>query len=112
MVARCPNGSDTDDDIFDFYQNETAGIQQAATNRATNDTQCNVQCSDGLDNDGDGWIDMLDGGCTNPHTDNAEAGEAATDCNNGNADSGLDADILADEADPDCFEGADNDETL
>lgn len=109
MVARCPNGSDTDVDIPDFYQNElTAPLtQQAATDRASNNGEC-PPCANGLDDDADGWIDLLDAGCTNPHTDAAETGDPVTECND-NVDNG-DADFLVDQDDPDCFDGADTSE--
>lgn len=109
MVARCPNGSDTDVDIPDFYQNElTAPLtQQAATDRTSNNPEC-PPCANGGDDDLDGWVDLLDAGCTNPHTDASEAGDPVTECND-NVDNG-DPDALADQDDPDCFSGADTSE--
>ena len=57
------------------------------------------KCSDGLDNDGDGKIDMLDPGCAGPDDDN-EAPQCSDTIDN-------DADGLVDTADPGCHQGND-----
>lgn len=106
MVGRCPNGADTDIDIPDFFQNELPSTQMAATDATSNNGQC-PPCADGEDNDGDGWFDMLDGGCTDPHSDGDETGDPASLCND-DMDNGDGGGI--DENDPDCFSGADNNE--
>lgn len=70
-------------------------------------------CADGVDNDGDGLVDMADPGCTGP-TDNDETNPAVPPavpsyaCSDG-ADN--DGDGLIDAADPGCTGPTDNDET-
>lgn len=105
MVGRCSNGTDTENDQNDFYQDELAGTQMAATDLLGNDTQCPV-CANGLDDDNDGWIDLLDGGCSSAHLDGSEAGGAAA-CSDGVDNDG---DFLPDAADPECQMSSDNDE--
>jgi hypothetical protein len=58
----------------------------------------NAQCSDGVDNDGDGKIDFpADPGCTSP-TDDSEADTGAGNANNGGGG-----------GQPECNDGVDND---
>ena len=61
-------------------------------------------CANGVDDDGDGWVDLADPDCT---TSVAEGGLAFTACNDG-ADT--DGDGLVDAEDPQCGDGFDNDE--
>jgi type II secretory pathway pseudopilin PulG len=65
-----------------------------------------AQCSDSLDNDGDGWFDLTDPGCTDT-ADDSETDSGTTACND-NIDN--DGDTLTDEADPGCSSGLDIDE--
>jgi len=62
-------------------------------------------CSNGIDDDGDGLIDMADPGCSSP-SDNNEF-NVPTQCSNGIDDDG---DGLIDMADPGCSSPSDNDE--
>lgn len=67
------------------------------------------QCSDGVDNDGDGKIDLADPGCTGP-TDNDETNVTpAAQCADG-LDNDSDGKIDY-PADPGCSSATDNDET-
>ena len=66
------------------------------------------ECSDGIDNDGDGLIDMADPGCTAP-TDNSEVNVGQPQCSDGIDNDG---DGLIDfPADPGCSGTLDDDET-
>jgi hypothetical protein len=76
-----------------------------------------IACDDGLDDDGDGLVDLADPGCTGP-TDDSELG--TTPCDDG-IDNDLDGfvDVAADPGcasalgvreDPACQDGLDNDE--
>jgi hypothetical protein len=66
------------------------------------------ECGDGVDNDGDGRIDLADNGCTSS-MDPRERGDAVTHCSNGLDD---DADGRSDfPADPGCSAAGDADET-
>jgi hypothetical protein len=74
-------------------------------------------CDDGIDNDGDGWIDLVDPGCADA-ADNDESEAGATECSD---EVDNDGDGMVDGLDPDCSEpdglaegspcsdGADND---
>jgi len=62
-----------------------------------------TQCNDGVDNDGDGYIDMADSGCTDVSDDN----ETNSQCSNGIDD---DVDGLIDMLDLGCMDPSDNDE--
>lgn len=94
----CDDGNLIEDDICSnsCKLNIQGGIQQPTT----------PQCSDGIDNDGDGLTDQLDEGCweneNDPFTynpdDNSETGETPQ-CQNGKDDDG---DGFIDLADPDC----------
>jgi len=64
------------------------------------------ECSDGIDNDGDGLIDMADPGCTAP-TDNSEVNVGQPQCSDGIDNDG---DGLIDMADPGCTAPTDNSE--
>jgi hypothetical protein len=64
------------------------------------------QCSDGIDNDGDGLIDMADPGCTDP-SDNSEVNAGQPQCSDGIDNDG---DGLIDMADPGCTDATDNSE--
>lgn len=69
-------------------------------------------CSDGLDNDGDGLIDMLDPGCTNPD-DNNEQPQCSDDADN-DGDGKYDWDGAgrgASFVDPGCVDANDDNET-
>ena len=69
-----------------------------------------TQCSDGVDNDGDGLIDLADPGCTDAN-DNDETGgppPPTTQCSDGVDNDG---DGLIDLADPGCASSSDNDES-
>ncbi|PIN88980.1 hypothetical protein COU60_04875 [Candidatus Pacearchaeota archaeon CG10_big_fil_rev_8_21_14_0_10_34_76] len=65
-------------------------------------------CSDGEDNDGDGWIDELDPGCSGIEDDD-ETDAGTTECNDGIDNDG---DGWIDELDPNCLNGfgSENDE--
>jgi len=67
------------------------------------------QCGDGIDNDGDGLVDLQDPGCSNAG-DNDEADETppATQCSDGVDNDG---DGRIDLKDPDCINAEDNDES-
>ena len=67
------------------------------------------QCSDGIDNDGDGLVDLSDPGCASAE-DNDETNETppATQCSDGVDNDG---DGLIDLSDPGCANAEDNDET-
>ncbi|MFA5175812.1 MAG: tandem-95 repeat protein [Candidatus Nanoarchaeia archaeon] len=66
-------------------------------------------CSDGIDNDGDSFVDLADFGCTDA-SDNNEINNGVTQCSDG-IDNGDTEDILIDQNDPGCVNAADNDET-
>ena len=73
-----------------------------------------VQCVDGLDNDGDGLIDINDPGCSSPQ-DNDESDDnppppppVLAQCEDGVDNDG---DSLVDLADPGCSSSSDDDET-
>jgi len=67
------------------------------------------QCGDGIDNDGDGLVDLDDPGCTDAG-DNDETNEIppTTQCSDGIDNDG---DGLIDLADPDCINAQDDDES-
>jgi len=67
------------------------------------------QCGDGIDNDGDGLVDLQDPGCSNAGDDN-ETDEPAptTQCNDGVDNDG---DGVIDLSDPDCLNAQDDDES-
>jgi hypothetical protein len=71
------------------------------------------QCSDGIDNDGDQTIDLLDPNCANNPSGDSEQGSTSggncgtTQCSNCIDDDG---DGLIDSADPECTGARDNDE--
>ena len=70
-------------------------------------TQTAAQCSDNIDNDGDGWIDYpADWGCTSP-TDDDETNNGPTQCTDGLDNDG---DGLIDRNDPGCTTPGDDDE--
>jgi hypothetical protein len=67
------------------------------------------QCSDGLDNDGDGLIDMQDPGCSDPSDDDESDDPQNPQCNDGLDNDG---DGLIDwPLDPGCTDPNDNDES-
>jgi hypothetical protein len=70
---------------------------------------CNVsaQCADGVDNDGDGLVDLADPGCSGA-ADTTESPNPGLQCANLQDD---DADGLTDLADPGCTNGGDNSES-
>jgi hypothetical protein len=71
------------------------------------------QCTDNIDNDGDGKIDYpIEPDCAVP-SDNSEAGSTVRACSNGvNSDDVNDGDTLVDyPADPGCTSASDNDES-
>ncbi len=91
---------------FQALAQDSPGLNSAWTQKSITITP---QCSDGADNDGDGYADSTDPGC---HTDsnysnvasydpaiNAEASGLASSCNNHVDDN---ADVLTDCADPVC----------
>ena len=65
------------------------------------------QCNDGIDNDGDGFVDMADSGCVNAG-DNDETDLPMTQCNDGIDNDG---DGLVDLTDLGCVDSLDNNET-
>ena len=66
------------------------------------------ECSDGVDNDGDGLIDRADPACTDPEGDDEAADPAIEQCRNGEDDDG---DGLIDLADRGCGSARDDDES-
>ncbi|MEE2830098.1 MAG: hypothetical protein VX498_12985, partial [Myxococcota bacterium] len=64
-------------------------------------------CSDELDNDGDGWVDLADPGCDSDPENSEEDGLTSLECNDGQDN---DDDGLTDSADPDCLDGFGDDE--
>jgi len=67
------------------------------------------QCSDGIDNDGDGLVDLQDPGCSNAGDDNeTDDPFPTTQCSDGIDNDG---DGLIDLADPDCVNTQDDDES-
>ncbi len=67
------------------------------------------ECSDGLDNDGDGWVDMDDPGCSSPDDDDESDDPQLPQCNDGIDN---DNDGLIDwPADPGCSGLTDDDES-
>ena len=69
---------------------------------------CNegVSCFNGIDDDGDGWIDMDDPACANPQTGAESDGVGGNYACNDGVDNDLDGLIDADDAD--CVDGYDN----
>lgn len=78
-------------------------------------------CSDGIDNDGDGWCDLVgatcaggarggDPGCTDP-TNTTEVNAGLTECSNGVDDADTE-DSFADGYDPDCTDPSDTSEAF
>ncbi|MCH7568899.1 MAG: hypothetical protein IIA87_05775, partial [Nanoarchaeota archaeon] len=66
-------------------------------------------CNDGIDNDGDGWIDYLeDPGCVNAEDDDESNPNTEFECSDGIDNDG---DGLTDGYDPDCIFWFDNNET-
>ncbi len=63
-------------------------------------------CNDGIDNDGDGWLDIKDPDCADGET---ETGFGYTECND---DFDNDQDGYKDAADPDCRDGFDDTEAF
>ncbi len=66
-----------------------------------------AQCNDGIDNDGDGLVDMDDPGCTDVNDNDEYNAPPATQCNDGVDNDG---DGLVDMDDPGCTDASDNDE--
>lgn len=62
-----------------------------------------ANCSDGIDNDGDGWVDELDGECRIEGGDEDAVQNSVGECDDGVNNS--DGDTLIDGADPDCQSG-------
>jgi hypothetical protein len=83
-------------------QNPHAGV--AHDDRAT-DSGTSGDCADGLDNDGDGWVDGDDPDCV---LGSEETGHGSSDCNDG-ADN--DGDSYVDAQDQGCDAGSDADES-
>lgn len=82
---------------------EDSAARDTGTNAADADTGTDADtdvatddCADGLDGDGDGWVDADDPDCADG---SAEAGYGSADCNDGVDDDG---DGVADAADPEC----------
>jgi hypothetical protein len=66
-------------------------------------------CSNGIDDDNDGWIDLLDPGCSFPEDSDEFNGATVFACSNGIDD---DNDTLIDGKDSGCANWQDNNETL
>jgi len=64
------------------------------------------QCADGVDNDGDGWTDLADSGCSGGG-DNDETNTPGNQCSDGEDN---DEDTLIDGNDPDCTDPTDDNE--
>ncbi len=67
-----------------------------------------AQCEDGIDNDGDGLIDMADPGCESPEDDDESDDPVLPQCSDGIDNDG---DGLIDLADPGCSDAMDDDES-
>ena len=70
-------------------------------------SDCVTECNDGDDDDGDGWIDLVDPGCTDENDDDESNADMGFQCSN-NADD--DGDGLTDGEDPMCTFWMDDDE--
>ena len=70
-----------------------------------------TECNDGLDNDGDGWVDTEDPACINPSTplENDGFQQNGDQCNDG-ADNDFDG--LTDSEDPNCLAAYDASEAF
>lgn len=110
IVLECYDGIDNNDNgIKDA--DEPSCWNQAFDFRpdgflASESTDRGTQCTSGVDEDGDGWIDGLDPDCQpgSPDTQ-VEVGLTDTECNNGIDDDG---DGAIDAADSRCTRGSDN----
>ena len=95
--------------MFDASQMKTSRIASASLsiNGTGGSTPAQpAACDDGLDNDGDGYTDLEDPGCTDT-SDNDEYNAAAAACSDGLDNDG---DGRIDLDDPGCQSGSDNDE--
>jgi hypothetical protein len=79
-------------------------LTHGGTDCACLDPPCGgpTPCADGLDNDGDGWIDAADPDCA---VGDAESGLGVAECNDGTDNDG---DGWIDAADPDCLAATDD----
>ena len=118
--GECSDGLDNDDDGLTDSNDPGCGVGAGGGNGGgnggggggfcLNPAGCfveNPQCSDGLDNDSDGWVDSNDPGCGG-ESDNDEADKnGGTQCSDGldNDDDGL-----IDGQDPECASPSDNTE--
>ena len=66
------------------------------------------QCSDGIDNDGDGLVDLADPGCADASDDDESDDPNSPQCSDGIDNDG---DGLVDLADPGCADASDDDES-
>jgi hypothetical protein len=97
--ATCPEDCSYESECSDGIDNDGDGLIDSA------DPDCSTgTCTDGLDNDGDGWMDMDDPDCTSGID---EVGYGTTECNDG---SDNDGDAYIDENDPDCDSALDDKE--
>ena len=95
--------------MFDASAMKTSQIAAASLTLSGSGSTTPAACSDGIDNDNDGLIDLADPGCSSAQ-DNDEFNEATPPpaaCNDGIDN---DNDGLTDLADPGCSDAQDNDE--
>jgi uncharacterized repeat protein (TIGR01451 family) len=94
LVFKVPPGCDCSALVLD-----QADVQLAGTSvnwaKFTTKVKCDVkkpQCSDGIDNDGDGWIDLDDSGCDNPQDDDETNKPQCQDGKDNDGDGWIDSD--------------------
>ncbi|MBW2975229.1 hypothetical protein KY366_05920 [Candidatus Woesearchaeota archaeon] len=96
----CNDSIDNDGDNLTDYPNDP-GCSSAQDSTETNDE---IECDDGEDNDGDGFIDLNDGGCSNV-TDNDETNCGDSSCEGGETWQTCSQDCET----PQCSDSIDND---
>jgi hypothetical protein len=101
IFSACDDSSSNSDNNLNNINNTNNN-----TNNVNNSNNINnaTECSDGVDNDGDGWIDGDDPDCD---VGDVEVGLGTAPCNDGIDN---DYDSLVDAEDPDCLNGNHDDE--
>lgn len=112
LLGSCvPNECPTPCRAGEICADVATDLCQCGTGPACPDTDdctegvCVNECTDGIDNDGDGWIDAADPDCA---TGGPEKGYGTTQCNDGIDNDG---DGWIDFYDPDCSDALDNNES-